>query len=443
MILGLLFCFASAALVVALTRRSLGHGLAALLTVGYVYGIVRANLFDGVSHFAFDLGVLALYAMVFLRRADVEVRERSRRAASWLKALVIVPVVMFFVPLQHPLIQFVGLRAAILFLPMIVVGARVSAPDLDRLARWVVVLNLFAVAVGTIEYFVGVERFFPRNELTRIIYSSADVGSVRAFRIPAVFSSAHAFGGMMVATLPLLGVAAASATGTRLVITVVAMCASIMGVFMCGARSPVVHLFLLGALVFAGVRLPWRSRLGLGLVMVVVLAVVSSSERLQRFTTLADAERVTERVRGSANVGVVDAILDYPLGVGLGRAVGTSIPFFLQHLAKPHFGLENEYARIALEQGVIGLAIFLTFIADVLRRGTKRNPVAPPAVAPLFRYFVGIVWATVFIGTGVLTAIPGTALLLLFMGVLLAQPPRTRSASSATPPFPAARRSVA
>jgi hypothetical protein len=184
----------------------------------------------------------------------------------------------------------------------------------------------------------------------------------------------------------------------------------------------VVHLFALGALAFLGLRWSARARLRFALLVVLVLGVVAANERLQRFTTLADGLGVVERVRVSANVGVVDAVLDYPLGVGLGRAVGTSIPFFLQPFASPQIGAENEFARIALEQGVIGLAVFLGFVVDVVARKTARNPIAPPLVALLFRYLVAIMWGTAFIGTGMLTSIPGTPLLLLMMGVLLARP---------------------
>jgi hypothetical protein len=430
---GLLFCAASAALVAALARRSLGHGLGALFAVGYVYGIVRANLFDGVSHFAFDLAIVSLYATTLPRASAPAVRAQARLAASSLKVLFLVPVAMFFVPLQHPLIQVVGLRAAILFLPMVLVGARMTPGDLHQLARWLVGLNGAALAVATAEYVLGLDHFFPRNELTRIVYASADVGTTGALRIPSTFSSSHAFGGTMVATLPFLAAAAERAAGRRRALTIAILGASVLGVFMCGARSPVVHLFALAALALVGTPMSARARLRLAALAILVLALVSTSDRLQRFTTLLDGDRVTERVRGSAHVGIVDALLEYPFGAGLGRAVGTSIPYFLQHLAPEQIGAENEFARIALEQGVVGLAVFLGFVAVVLARPTGRNPIASPLVARLFRYLVALMWGTAFIGTGILTSIPGTALLLLMMGVLLARRDASRAAADGVP----------
>ena len=65
------------------------------------------------------------------------------------------------------------------------------------------VLDIVAVAFGGAEYFLGVPRFFPFSPVTLIMYSSADVAG-GFLRIPATFTSAHAFGGTMVGTIPYL-----------------------------------------------------------------------------------------------------------------------------------------------------------------------------------------------------------------------------------------------
>ena len=69
---------------------------------------------------------------------------------------------------------------------------------------WLVWLNLAAFGMALVQWVVGIEHFFPRNAATEIMYNSADVGEEGLFRIPSLFSSAHAFGGTMVASLPLL-----------------------------------------------------------------------------------------------------------------------------------------------------------------------------------------------------------------------------------------------
>lgn len=424
--MGIALSVAAFVATLALTRRALSLGVAALLTVGYAYGILRANFPDGFSHFMFDAAVAGLYLGHFTQRFELETRARSRHALFWLKALSIIPVVAFFVPLQHPLVQLVGLRAAIYFLPLVIVGARLDEADLSRLARWVAVLNGVALAFGLAQFFLGVDRFYPRNVVTDIIYRSTDVGEVGAFRIPATFPNAHAFGGNMLGTLPLLighwRSLAPHARQRKLVLF--AIVASLTGVFMCGARSPVVLLFAfaLATLLSGGLALSHKVALsGLALVMVVV---VSTSERFQRFTTLTDFDYVQARVEGSANLGLVDLAFEYPLGAGLARAAGTSIPFFLADLASPHIGLENEYGRIVVEQGLPGLAIWLTFIAWTVTRRIHGGT-AWTFGRLAMRSFLVIVWATAFIGTGMLTSVPGTAVVLLFMGQLAAS---TRSA---------------
>ena len=53
-------CAAFLVLCFHIARRSLVAGLCAVLAVGYVYGILRANLPTQASHLLFDCGVLGL-----------------------------------------------------------------------------------------------------------------------------------------------------------------------------------------------------------------------------------------------------------------------------------------------------------------------------------------------------------------------------------------------
>src|SRR5207237_5308190 len=144
-----------------------------------------------------------------------------------------------------------------------------------------------------------------------------------------------------------------------------------LGIFMCGARLPVVMLLalLLGLVLSAGLRL--RPLLGVAVVASVVGYVVATTERLQRFTTLQDTDFVRERVSGSLQLSFLSALGRYPLGAGLGSAAGTSIPYFLLDRALPQIGLENEYARIALEQTLLGLALWVGFIVWTLFSGGR------------------------------------------------------------------------
>lgn len=413
-----------------LTARWLGHGLGALVGVGFFYGIFRANFLDGGSHFVFDAALLGCYVGAFF---SARRRPRGdRRLRPWIVALCAWPTLIALVPLQHPLVQLVGLRAATLFVPVALLGAQADERQLQLLARWLVGLVLASLAFAAAEYVLGVPRFYPYNAVTDIIYRSSDAGGGN-LRIPATFINAHAYGGTMVLCVPLLlaGLKTEQQHRWRLGF-MAALVAAAVGVFICAARQPVVYLFALGAFALTLVRLAWRVRAALVVAAVVVGAIVVQSERMQRFTTLAQTEKVERRIHGSVNKEFVELILEHPMGEGLGSAVGTSIPHFLAHLAPRPIGMENEWGRIAVEQGLVGLGLWLAFVGATLLRWPGRG--RPSFVRLRLAWaMVGMTWATAFIGTGTLMSIPATALLVLYMGTLWRDAPPPRRARRRRP----------
>jgi hypothetical protein len=123
----------------------------------------------------------------------------------WVAVLIGWPVLLFIAfPTDNPLVQAVGLRANAFLLPFLLFGARLTSDDVKELALYLAVLNLAAVALATVEFFIGIEPFYPMNDVTDIIYRSRDLVGRTAYRIPACFSSAHAFAGAMAMTLPVL-----------------------------------------------------------------------------------------------------------------------------------------------------------------------------------------------------------------------------------------------
>jgi hypothetical protein len=179
-----------------------------------------------------------------------------------------------------------------------------------------------------------------------------------------------------------------------------------------------VILFIELAVLIVSRRLPARVFVSLAILGSVVGYFVADNERLQRFTTLSDTELVTSRVTASVNASLVDLLVDYPLGAGLGSASGTSIPYFLQDLVDSQIGLENEYARIAMELSPIGLVLWVAFIVWTVTRRAPHLSRDWLLGANIMRAFVLVSWGTAFIGTGMLTSVPSTVLLLLQMGIL-------------------------
>ena len=418
-------CLLAFAFSYAAGKRSLMLGLATVFTVGYFYGILRANVPEPSSHFIFDAAVAGLYLTQLGRKARGGELRSQHLLRLWVGLLIAWPVILFFVPVQSYLVQAVGLRGNVYLLPFLLLGGRLRDEEVYKLALWLGVLNLVAAAFAGAEFFLGVERFYPRNEVTDLIYRSAvdedytNPDRSLALRIPSTFTSAHAYAGMMVMTLAfVIGAWALRRERGRWErgLLYAAMGVSAVGVFAAAARSPVIILALMLLTVFLTVRLKAHGWAFLLIMLAGVGWVVSSEARLQRFMTLQDVEFVSERVSWSVNDSFTQLLTEYPLGNGLGGG-GTSMPYFLaSEVSPPSYYMENEYARIVLEQGVLGLCLWLAFIAWLFTR---------PHIRRSDPWYVGrrLTWvacaaffATGMIGKGLLTSIPGTALMLLGAG---------------------------
>ncbi len=416
--MGATLCLVSFVVAAAFSRKSLASALGFTLAVGCVYGWLRANFLDGLTHFCFDAALCGLYVGSLPRLRFVR-RERAGRVTLWTGVLVGWPLMVVllspFLEAQHVFVQLAGLRNAVLFAPLLLLGGAIADEDLNRFASWaewcVVGASCFAIA----ELILGVERFFPANEVTRVIYASNDIEG-GFFRIPASFTSAHAYGGTMVALIPLL-LGRLEVVRPRRWLTLAAIALASLGVFACGARLPVVlfGFVLVGSLIQLR-RKPF-ALLMLTVSMAAVGYSVSQSSRLRRFETLGDPEMVSDRVSGSVNMSFWDILSDSPMGKGLGSAVGTSVPFFLADYARPPVGIESEFGRLLLEEGLPGLLLWLAFVSSTLwfsawevRRGGSRS-------AGMWIFCAGS-WASGLVGTGLLASIPSTMILMVYLGRL-------------------------
>jgi hypothetical protein len=196
--------------------------------------------------------------------------------------------------------------------------------------------------------------------------------------------------------------------------------AAVAGVLMCAARQPVVMFGVMTLVAWVVARF----HIGVGALAIslaaVGLAVAGTNERLQRATTLDDTELVSDRVRASANQSFFDLMAEYPVGAGMGSSYGTSIPYFLADRAPTGIGLENEYCRIHVDQGLVGLGLWIAFLIWLLHRPPPARLDVPCGIAVVFMYALVLTnWMTAFIGSGTLSSIPGSVLLLVQMGVVV------------------------
>lgn len=400
-----------------IARRSLVGGVCAVLAVGYVYGILRANLPTEASHLFFDCGVLGLYAAQLWRRQPVWQGLRSEQLQTWIVVLIAWPVLLFFSLRQDPLVQLVGLRGNIFLIPFIILGARLTGDDIYKLALWLSVSNIAASVFGLVQFAVGVEPFFPHNAVTDIIYRSKDLADYTAYRIPSSFSSAHAYAATMVMTIPIIAGAWVQPHygkwQARLMSAALLM--SMLGVFMSATRLNALILFVLVMTTIFSGKLPGTYRFRYLIVIAAVAYVVAGEERFQRFRTLHDPEFLSERLVGSVNLTFVELAKRYPLGNGLGGG-GTSVPYFLQSRIRNVVTMENEYARILLELGLPGLVMWTLFLIWVFTR---------PYIKKTDMFYFGRRLAYVgcacsfslgLIGVGLFTSVPATTLTFLLTG---------------------------
>jgi hypothetical protein len=181
--------------------------------------------------------------------------------------------------------------------------------------------------------------------------------------------------------------------------------------------------------VFISLRLKASHRAGIISLLLIVAWLVGKDARLQRFTTL-NADTVVTRIGWSVNSSFLDVLVNYPMGNGLG-AGGTSIPYFLEERLRNRVSIENEYGRILLEQGVLGLVIWLGFIVWLMVAGWPGRVRQQYLGRLLLWCAVAFSFAGAPLGTGLLTAIPQTMILMLAGGWLVGRRREEESAMQA------------
>jgi hypothetical protein len=414
----LVLCAAAFTICLAMTNRSLLAGLGTVITVGYFYGIVRANVPQTGAHFFFDCAAGGLYLGLWLKGFTKVQKLRTNRLRVWTTVLFAWPIVLFFIPIQTPMVQLVGLRGAVWFLPFLLVGGCLSGAEVYGLAIWLAMLNLVALGFGGAEYFWGVTMFFPRNEVTTLIYNSNDVAQYTALRIPSLFVNSATYCTAMNLSLPFL-VSAWFLSNHRSTLTrwilLAAIAAACIGVFLGASRSQAIVLLLFAGFLAALSKLKLSNLIGLAILGLGIGYVVAQNPRLQRFTSLQDTDYVQNRLAGSVNSTFLDAAMEYPMGNGLGGG-GTSLPYFLKAEADIPMSIENEYARIMLEEGLPGLCLWLGFLLWAV----ARKPSWPGdewEFGRRFAWFTCCLYALIAVtGTGAFTSVPGSAILLILMG---------------------------
>jgi hypothetical protein len=438
--LALILCIVGALAAFIVGRRSLGAGILVTLVFGYFYGIVRANLNSSFSHFIFDAAVLGLYASQFVWHRNKEPQPKHAALDMWMYILMGWPLLMVIMPFQPLLVSIVGLRGNMFFLPAVFLGTRLKNEDLRPLAFGLALLNLIALGFGVAEYFRGIEPFFPRGPMTMTMYNSFDSGG--GSRVPSLFQNAHTYAGVMVFTVPILFGAWAIGTGVRWqkIFLLLGTAAAFIGVLMAATRQGIIMAALLVVIASVSGKLGPLKRVVWAVAIVAVIWSAMHNERWQRYKEL-DTESVQDRLAGSVNRTFWEVLVDYPMGNGLGGG-GTSIPYFLASQVNRPVEVENEYGRILLEQGIIGLLLWVGFIfwfATNRVAFVKDDWLTGRRMA---WYLCLLSFMMSAIGNGMLSSIPNTFMFLMCVGWVSVRPEKvaalipTRKARPGAIPVP-------
>jgi hypothetical protein len=420
--IALILCIIGAVAAFFVGRRSLGAGILVVMAAGYFYGILRANLAPPFSHFIFDAALVGLYASQFIGHRKKQSTPNHSSLNMWMYLLMGWPLLMVFMPFQPLLVSLVGLRGNMFLLPAVFLGTRLRAEDLRRLALGFAGLNLVALGFGVTEYFKGIEPFFPYGPMTLTMYNSID--SAGGSRIPSVFQNAHTYAGVMVFTLPILFGAWALYAGARWRkwVLLAGMSAALMGVLLAATRQGMVMAGVMVVIASVSGKLGALKRVVWAFAIVAVIWSAMHNDRWQRYKEL-DSETVQDRVAGSVNRTFWEVLVEYPLGNGLGGG-GTSIPYFLASQVKSPVEVENDYCRILLEQGIIGLLLWVGFVVwFVFNRATFVKDEWLPGrrmawYLSILSFLIGA------IGIGMLSSIPNSFLFLLSVGWAAVSPLR-------------------
>jgi hypothetical protein len=424
-VIGIVLCLLGFVSTWYAAKGSLGRGLGVCFAWGYVYGVLRANFLDGFTHFLFDSAVLGIYCAKLRFDPHHNAHHIIRSLYQKIKYLCLWPAFLLVIPYDNLLINLVGLRVAVFYVPFLLVCVQCTDRNLDEIATWLSVLNIFALGAAVMEVRNGIEYFYPRNAVTELIYASA-IGEESSHRIPAIFCTAAHYGACMSLSMALI--IRSLFYEQKILTNIIYSCgigAAGAGLLLCSCRSPVLGaIFGLIVFVVAQPQLLVKGKMifiAIPLLIGIVYTFREGGDRAARFLELNDTEMMSERVSHIDDFSIFEAMITYPMGNGLAGAAGITIPYFLQSLAVPREipGAESEYFRILFTQGIPGLFMWIGFliwffVATIIRVDSRR----PVAHYLLYGTLLGS-FTLASRGVGLLNGLPNNCLLFLAMATCL------------------------
>jgi hypothetical protein len=345
-------------------------------------------------------------------------------------ALGFVALGTIYLAIQHAIVlsapssfnvRLLGFRQDILFVLLAWAARHAPFPDdlLRRVGRAVLLAAAVVAGVAAFEeldssgwnhfvvhtiqytrYQVGILHSTPPNYSDIRTYGT--VGGTRILRAGSVFLSPLTTGFYLVLGFAVALERAARRQATPWVMLTLIFCGA--GILLTQTRSAILAALVVLMVAFgpaAGRAAGWRTRLGILVVALAILAVPAAlSTGLSKRITSTTANNSDTSGHISDQLSGLRTIEQHPLGLGLGTSAGTGQRFQSQgsEVVVP----EDGYLQVGIELGMLPMMLFLALTIALLlslRKASRRRPEA--LVAGAWEAAAGLAVATFFLQTWV------------------------------------------
>jgi O-antigen ligase len=358
------------------------RGIVMLLIYMPVAGVVTLSLYPSSIPTLFKdfFFVIPAYLAFFAsRQRRVSTEQVPASVRSLMLALAAMVLVQSFNPyLANWMVAAIGAKIWLFYLPLIFMGLAMieSRDDLVRLLRLMVVITWIPCGVGIVQWMSSMT--FGYQETMIAFYGDAAEGATQQFvvfdvggeffRIPSTFTFVtQYFGYTLAMVVPAYALMKLDASGLWRKFAAATLGLAVLASFMSGARAAYLFIPLLLMLVyFLDDRVKGGLKVALMLPVVLLTAMyLAGIDPLKMFNMMQELTlNYSDEI---AKQGLLDAIVNSPLGTGTGMNTGPARYAFDDPGVL--VGIENYYAKAVVELGVVGLVIVVALFLVLIRRG--------------------------------------------------------------------------
>ncbi len=409
-------------------------------------GVVSLSLSGEIPKLFKDLFfAIPCIAMFFLAGRDSLARAPL---PSWLTMLLAFYAFVAFAQVGNPQlydwrVAMIGIKVSLLYLPLVYVAAAFCerGEEVATLMRRLLIVGLVPCGFGIATFMLSLAMGYENT--MRAIYGAAAEAVTQDFtrfdfgatlgRFNSTFTFAAQYGQFCLAMIvPAYAVAFADPTARWRLLGKIGLGVVLIAGLLSGSRSLFVFmpLLLLLTLIVDARLTKMFAGLLLGPVFVLTVLEIAGFDVMALFTGVSHLATVYSK--NVAVAGLLDTIASTPLGTGTGMATIAS-----RHVLPEDYvfvAVENYYAKVVVELGVMGLLALLAIFAGLVvlglnaRRQTAGTPLQPAASA-LLGYLVTMMLTS---GKGwALDLDPANVYFWVFAGLMIKLPYLTTQVATA------------